>query len=121
MINSDHLSPIIEQTILEIVLESNNLKIKFDNCTLSVYDEAQHCCESRYLTCDGDDLSYWSGAKFHGLETREAPNLDSGAECHEQVFIVLRTSKGDQVFAAHNEHNGYYGGFSVSTRLSILV
>lgn len=116
--SSEDFSEVIGQTIRGVLLEGDFLRIIFDNQQLSVSDGGQSCCESRYLTCDGDDLSYWEGAEFRGLDERPGPDLETGSEYHEQMFIVLQTNRGEQVFAAHNEHNGYYGGFSLNARLS---
>ena len=47
---------------------------------------------------------------------REAPSVPDASGMHEVQFLALVTSKGEVVFSSHNEHNGYYGGFSIAAR-----
>lgn len=84
-----------------------------DGLAFKLADLGQDCCEHRYMTCDGDDLSYYAGADLLGFEIREAPAVEDMYEIHEVEFLVVQTSKGEFVVSSHNEHNGYYGGFSV--------
>lgn len=44
-----------------------------------------------------------------------APNQN---DVHEVQFLVVHTDKGDLTMSSHNEHNGYYGGFSIEARVS---
>lgn len=95
------------------VFESAGLTLTFeDGSVLNFRDLGQDCCERRYMTC-GDDLQSFSGAKFVGLEVLDAPDVDDGGEVHEVQFLHVRTDAGTLVCETHNEHNGYYGGFSV--------
>lgn len=94
-----------------------NIRIDFDNKSLNIHDN-QSCCESRYFTID-DDLRDFSGSTFYGLEIREAPNVfDEGDNSHEIMFLVIKTDNGELVVCSHNEHNGYYGGFSLYYNLT---
>lgn len=56
---------------------------------------------------------YFVGARWLGVEERDGPDMEGG-EVHETKFIIVRTSKGEFTVVNHNEHNGYYGGFSLS-------
>jgi hypothetical protein len=80
---------------------------------LRIWDDGQSCCESRYMVCD-DDLSHFVGAMFMGAEVRDAPNEQHEYGEHEVQFLIIKTWLGDFTIATHNEHNGYYGGFSLS-------
>lgn len=82
---------------------------------LTIKDDGQSCCESRYMSCD-DDLASLAGGQLvdidmdAGGDTGEAGDW---GDCHETMFVKVRTTKGDFTLVTHNEHNGYYGGFSL--------
>lgn len=96
-----------------IELEDNTITLSFsDGSFLYITDEGQSCCEYRYITTD-DDLSKATGAKLGDITLLEAP--ESAYE-HEVQFLNIVTDKGVIVFETHNEHNGYYGGFSITLR-----
>lgn len=98
-------------------LKDNNLYIRFeDNTRIYIYDDGQSCCENRYMSTD-DDLPYFSGAKFLGIDIKNGPDIEDGSDAHEVQFLEVTTSKGVFTMANHNEHNGYYGGFSVEVRI----
>ena len=81
---------------------------------LDLYDSGQSCCEYRYLRTD-DDLTYHVGATLVGVEECAAAEYQSNRyDVHEIAFLVVTTSKGAITVAAHNEHNGYYGGFALT-------
>ena len=86
-----------------------------DGSKLKLWDAGQSCCEQRYMRTD-DDLPYHVGAELKDLELREGPSESEGEyeSCHDIEFLLLTTSKGVITMANHNEHNGYYGGFSVN-------
>ena len=88
-----------------------------DGTVLRLADEGQSCCESRYMTCD-DDLSYLAGAEFVNAEIVDVKErqLDDG-ESHDLSFLKLVTSKATATVVSHNEHNGYYGGFSIEASI----
>lgn len=65
-----------------------------DGAKISLRDEGQSCCESRYITCD-DDLSKIVGGKLTRMESKDAPTISG--------------EYGD-------EHNGYYGGFALAIK-----
>lgn len=77
-----------------------------------ISDEGQSCCESRYMKCD-DDLSQFAGAHLLGADVREYKSGDVEYGAHEIAFLVIKTNRGEFTANTHNEHNGYYGGFSI--------
>jgi len=95
--------------------ESERVRLEFsDGTKIAIWDDGQSCCESRYITCD-DDFSKILDANLVAIETKSADDIeDEYGGSHEQVFIDLVTSKGTVTFTTHNEHNGYYGGFSLT-------
>jgi hypothetical protein len=72
------------------------------------------------MTCD-DNLEDYIGAHFTGLirksqsEIPQLPDEDNytSNDTHEVQWLEVVTSKGCFTIAAHNEHNGYYGGFDI--------
>lgn len=95
--------------------EEDALRILFtDGTGIKIWDDGQSCCESRYMRTD-DDLSYFVGATFEGAQTQDGPTeTDEYGEPHETQFLIITTSKGVFTIVNHNEHNGYYGGFTVA-------
>lgn len=88
-----------------------------DGSKLRIWDDGQSCCEHRYITCD-EDLSSLAGQAFLEIEEREAPQPEQPKyECHDTMFVAIKTDKSEVVLCTHNEHNGYYGGFSVSAKV----
>lgn len=99
---------------LKLIFE-DGIKIKISDC-------AQNCCEYRYMSTD-DDVSFLNGKILTGIEEKEASQevynnhvCDEGDldhNCPDIVFLEIQTSEGSITFANYNEHNGYYGGFSL--------
>jgi hypothetical protein len=90
------------------------IELRFsDGSGVRVWDDGQSCCEARYMNCD-DDLACHAGATLMDAAIKEGPTAtgEYGDE-HEIEFFELATSKGVISVANHNEHNGYYGGFSL--------
>ena len=87
-----------------------------DRSILFMYDDHQQCCERRWMHTD-DDLSYFQGAILQGSEIRKGPveRVEYGDE-KESQFLIVTTSKGQFTVVNYNEHNGYYGGFSLLMR-----
>lgn len=108
------------QKINDIALLDNELLLKLQNGKILRFrDEGQSCCEHRYMSSDGDDLSYFIGADLLGADIKEAPNVeDEYAEVHEVAFLEVLTSRGSFQLSNHNEHNGYYGGFAIRASLA---
>lgn len=100
------------KTITSVALVDDALKFEFeDGSRLTLRDDGQSCCESRYMQTD-DDLPYYVGAKFLNAEIRDGGSTESEyGDTHEIQFLVITTDRGTFSMASHNEHNGYYGGF----------
>ena len=104
----------LNKRITEALVENNTLTLKFtDGYELRFVDDGQSCCESRYMVCD-DDLSKFRGAVFLSAGIKNAPDEPDECGVHEVQFLEIKTTDGDIVVANHNEHNGYYGGFSIT-------
>lgn len=108
----------LNKTILNIELTADDaLQIGFtDGSVLRIFDDGQSCCESRYMKTD-DDLQSFVGDQFLGAEIKDAPNMPDEWGDHEVQFLEVKTNKGVFTMASHNEHNGYYGGFSICCQL----
>ena len=96
--------------------EDDALHLRFaDGTGLRFRDEGQNCCEHRYMRTD-DDLSHFVGATFTGAELKPVTTVPTESEWgseHEVQFLEIHTDRGSFTMASHNEHNGYYGGFSL--------
>jgi hypothetical protein len=110
----------LNKEIKHIDLDSaeNRLNIHLvDGTILQLWDDGQSCCESRYMSCD-DDLSLFIGDTLLDFELKNAPDLQTEYDTHEVQFLDVITSKSRFQIANHNVHNGYYGGFGISARLT---
>lgn len=107
-----------DKTIENLLLEDACLRFTMtDGTRMTLYDGGQSCCEARYFTTD-DDLKQFIGAKLLDAEVREAEDVRAeDMDTHEINFLVVTTSEGTFTVKAHNEHNGYYGGFWIIARL----
>lgn len=83
-----------------------------DGSRLRITDEGQSCCEKRYMRTD-DDLFYYVGATLLGAEIKQGPDMPDEYVEHNVQFLEVNTSRGVFTMSNHNEHNGYYGGFSI--------
>ena len=95
-------------------VEDDVVKLTFDDgSALKLKDDGQSCCEHRYLMTD-DDPADLAGTTLVDIEVRDATSEEGEyGECHEVQFLAIKTSLGTLTVACHNEHNGYYGGFSI--------
>jgi hypothetical protein len=110
------LQKCIGNQIYKVDLVSDMLRFEMvDGYKFSISDEGQSCCEHRYMTTD-DVLDQYVGATLLGFEIRPAPDVYNNYGCHEVQFLVISTSLGNITAETHNEHNGYYGGFSIILR-----
>lgn len=90
-----------------------------DGITLTITDDASYCCERRYLTCD-DDCSSIVGGTLLNIDDVKVEEIDvDDWDVKEIKFIKIETDKGFITLCAHNEHNGYYGGFEISYTLHL--
>lgn len=90
-----------------------------DGAKIRIADFDRQCCEYRYMTTD-DKLSDFIGSTLMSVEVREIlqfigkePESRKSGDVHDVSFLVVTTSLGAFTCETHNEHNGYYGGFSI--------
>lgn len=98
-----------------VIKGESEVKINFtDGHTLSLQDNRQSCCESRYISTDDDVNSFgWIGATLLDVVVADGPEIRDKMDVHATQFLRVYTSKGVIVFVNHVEHNGYYGGFEI--------
>lgn len=113
----DRFEVVIGKQIHSVRLEKDELVFKFtDRTGVAIWDDGQSCCEHRYMTCD-DDLTQFEGAILLGAEQKEVEFVrDDSYGDHEIKFLEVFTNLGSFTLASHNEHNGYYGGFSLRAK-----
>lgn len=113
---SQLFSASVGKRIEKLSLKDDALEFIFsDGMGIAIFDDGQSCCENRYMTTD-DDLSRFIGAELVSAETSSAPNIEYEDGDHEVQFLKVTTSFGVFTMESHNEHNGYYGGFSIDVR-----
>lgn len=120
MLFDDHksanaVSGAIGKVITSLRLDEDEDALRFvfnDDSNLTIADAGQSCCESRYMRTD-DSLADFLGAKFLGVEIKDAPDVEDEYGVHEVQFLEVKTERGVFTMASHNEHNGYYGGFAL--------
>lgn len=104
------------KSVKDVYMKDDVLHFEFyDNTKMIMFDDGQSCCETRYMMTS-DDLSYYKDSRFLNVELREVPNRDADYGEHEVQFLLITTDKGVFTMETHNEHNGYYGGFSIVAR-----
>ena len=108
----EYYNKVIDKAFLEDDIFNIHFK---DGIKITITDEGQSCCESRYITTD-DEPSVLNGHKLIKIETKEAPTIEDVWEVHEQVFIEIATDKAFITLTTHNEHNGYYGGVALTIK-----
>lgn len=118
---ADAMEAVIGKTIASLRLDpaynggDGGLLFAFtDGTGIALYDDGRSCCENRYMNTD-DDLAAFVGAQLVGADVRDGPNIDDEYGAHEMQFLIVRTSLGDFTMETHNEHNGYYGGFVLTS------
>lgn len=117
-LKDENISPCVGLVIEEMTFFNSTMYIVFATQKLSITNDDPNCCANKYLVCD-DDLEFAKGATFTGIVRKTALdqcNDDGGV--HEISFADIVTSKGVVQLAAHNEHNGYYGGIDFSFALN---
>lgn len=113
----DAVQSSLGKSIAAAAVDDDKLILGFDDgAELCIWDAGQSCCEYRHMDTDDDPLSI-VGDKLVSIETRDAPGMDDGDNCHDVQFLVVTTDKGTLTCATHNEHNGYYGGFLLKAAL----
>jgi hypothetical protein len=107
------LEPYINETIIRASMTEEVLTLAFSNGkSILMTDGGQCYCESRYMRTD-DDLQSIVGARLLAVVVKDGPEITTDYTTHEQQFLEIQSSKGLITIANHNEHNGYYGGFSL--------
>lgn len=102
------------QKIVSAALVDNKFRLALGNGkNIELWDDAQSCCENRWITCD-DDLGKIVGGTLTRVEVKEGPSDESSGDVHEQLFIEIGTNECFVTICTHNEHNGYYGGFGLT-------
>jgi len=111
------------------LINDDMVVIRFtDGSEITLSDEGQQCCETRYITCDDDLGATLRGGQLVAIDTDaggsseadvEADETNVWAESHDVQFVKVQTTKGGFTLCTHNEHNGYYGGFNLRIKRSI--
>lgn len=138
--NLQELRHVYNKVIIAIAIAGDVLCISFeDGSRLEIVDGGQSCCEDRYMRTD-DDLNYYKGSELYNVEVRDAGETaefntevlakvnkalhaiekETKGRRHEIQFLLITTSKGVFTISNHNEHNGYYGGFSLEFEIHNL-
>lgn len=105
---------VLGKKVASLRLDDNIIYLStVDGIHIKIWDGGQECCEHRYVTTD-DDLKYFTNTTLVDIELAKAPSpAHEYCDYHEVQFLRLKTKKGIATFETHNEHNGYYGGFSI--------
>ena len=100
--------------IRDAEVDEDSITLKFDFGQLTLRDNGQCCCENRYMSTD-DDVKSLVGSRFVCYEVKDGPDVseDDEYEVHDTQFLEIKTDSGFITLVNHNEHNGYYGGFSI--------
>lgn len=99
-------------------LADNVFSLTFsDGVRIRLYDTAQSCCESRYITTDDDPASLVGGT-LRAIDAKPGPETEGEyGDAHETCFVEVSTAEGVTVtLTTHVEHNGYYGGFGLTIK-----
>lgn len=103
--------------IVGATLTDDALRLVFDDGTvIRLWDNNQQCCENRYFTCD-DPMTKIIGGRLVGIESKDGPIEEMAWNYNETTFVEVRTDACFITLAAHNDHNGYYGGIELKIRI----
>lgn len=118
--NSDTVAALnaaIGRKVSGLEVKDDRLRISLEGGgVLTLLDEGQSCCESRYMRTD-DKAEDHLGATLLAVELREAASISHEYEEHDVQFLDVKTSNGVFTCSSHVEHNGYYGGFYITASL----
>lgn len=104
----------VGRKITSAAIEDDRLRLSLEDGTkISIWDDGQSCCESRYMRTD-DDIQSLVGHTLQRIEARGGPRDDGEFDVHETAFVEIGTEAGFITIVNHNEHNGYYGGFGLT-------
>lgn len=102
--------------ITSAFLKDQEILLNFhDGKQITIFDEAQSCCEKRYLSSD-DDISELIGFELKSISAKNVirPEENPDGDFDDIVFLEIQAGHITFTAAAHNEHNGYYGGFEIA-------
>ena len=105
--------------IRDAVVDEDSITLQFDFGRLTLSDHSQCCCETRYMSTD-DDVKSLVGSRFMCYEVKDGDyqGVEDDYDVHEVQFLEIQTDRGFVTLVNHNEHNGYYGGFSIQEEWS---
>jgi len=104
------------QVIKKLKLNNNELCFEFENGLKTIiFDNGQSCCETRYMRTD-DNLNNIIGGILKEINLKPIDNRETEYGEYQIQFLEIVTDKGSCVLSNHNEHNGYYGGFSIEIK-----
>lgn len=114
------LAPFVGQKIDAASFSDKRLRLRFGEKSVTLRDDGQSCCEARWMSTD-DDVSQMVGETLRDAEIADGPSRkedpnDYGE--HDTAFLRVVTDRQTYTFVTHNEHNGYYGGFSIVAEVS---
>jgi hypothetical protein len=112
---NEEIAEHVDSRIIKATLANDRLYLYLAHgVQLIISDNAQSCCERRYMVCD-DNVQDLVGSMLKDIELRDGGKEETGNEndLHETSFVHVITDTGSVVLCTHNEHNGYYGGFGI--------
>lgn len=114
---------VLGKRIIEAVLDKDGnchsgiLRLTFEtSIVMEIFDDGQLCCEGRWISTE-DDVTQLVGAKLLAINVVDGPFSDIDEDIKELAFVIIQTTRGQLVLNTYNEHNGYYGGFDVVTKI----
>lgn len=88
--------------------------IEFEENKMWVFEAYRDCCEHLYVET-ADDVDDLIGQRLVKVELLYGPEEDQdGWGVKETAFLHIHTDKDSIVVNHYNEHNGYYGGTSMT-------
>jgi len=102
-----------ELIVTAVSMDEEALKLTFNNGrAVRLTDEGHCCCELRHMSTD-DDIQSLIGRRLISVKEKEGSSYEDNGDVHEIVFVEIQTDAGFVTIVNHNEHNGYYSGFSM--------
>jgi len=93
--------------------QGSDFLIQFDDGSeLILIDNAQLCCENRYVATD-DDPNDLIGGRLLRIILKGTGSEDKGYDCEDIQFVEVCTNQGSIVLNNYVVHNGYYGGWDL--------
>lgn len=102
--------------IVHASFSEDEVKLIFeDGVRIEIFDDGQQCCENRYMRTD-DDVQCLIGKSLVSMTVKNVEATDCDRGTHEIAFLEIQAGHETFVISTHNEHNGYYSGFSLSIK-----